>query len=207
MRSIRDALGFAAAYRWLQMTLGGNARQRYIEEYVQPQPGQRVLDIGCGTGECVALFPKVDYLGIDLSPKYIHAANLHYGHLGRFITGNVDSLSAQQLGQFDLVMANGVLHHLNDQQVQHLLRVARQVLRPGGRLVTLDACWIPNQSLIARCFLHLDRGEYIRTAEGYQQLAQNVFPMCQAHIRHNLMRIPYTHIILVCPQKAAAAVA
>ena len=106
-------------------------------------------------------------------------------------------------GTFDLVMAIGVIHHLNDAQAAKLFELARRVLRPGGRLVTFDGCYVPRQSRIARWMLAHDRGRFVRTQEEYLRLASAHFSKVESQIRHDLLRIPYTHLILRCSGKFA----
>ncbi|RKZ63742.1 MAG: class I SAM-dependent methyltransferase, partial [Candidatus Parabeggiatoa sp. nov. 3] len=43
-----------------------------------------------------------------------------------------------------------------------------------------------------------DRGQNVRTQEGYLELASQVFSNITTDIRHDLLRIPYTHFILEC---------
>ncbi|MCZ2207908.1 hypothetical protein, partial [Cylindrospermopsis raciborskii] len=55
-----------------------------------------------------------------------------------------------------------------------------------------------NQSPIARWIISKDRGQNVRDEKGYLNLAYNLFPppYTSCNIRHNLLRIPYTHIII-----------
>src|SRR5947208_1575670 len=79
---------------------------------------------------------SVDYLGYDPNPLYIQDAKLHYPTQGKFICGYLEHLSAEDEGRFDLVLANGVLHHMNDAEAGEMLKLAWQALKPGGRIVT-----------------------------------------------------------------------
>lgn len=79
-----------------------------------------------------------------------------------------------------------------------LFDTARAALAPGGRVVTLDGCYVTGQSRIAKFFLAHDRGQFVRTQDGYEKLAKRVFGRVKTHILTDLMRIPYTHIILEC---------
>ena len=51
---------------------------------------------------------------------------------------------------YDLVLAWGVLHHLDDDQAGEFMSLARRGLKPTGRLVTLDPCYTDDQSRLAR---------------------------------------------------------
>ncbi len=48
-------------------------------------------------------------------------------------------------------------------------RLARAALRPGGRLVTADGCYLDGQSRIARLLLKMDRGRHVRTEAGVRR--------------------------------------
>ena len=107
-----------------------------------------------------------------------------------------DTLSLQM--KFDVVIAHGVLHHLDDDAAATLFGVARRALKPGGRLVTFDGCFAEGQSALARLFLSLDRGRHVRSRDAYERLARGEFDQVESFVRHDLIRIPYTHLIMEC---------
>jgi SAM-dependent methyltransferase len=195
---VRSALAVPFFYRAFGRFIGGNARSLYVESYVRVRPGDRVLDIGCGPGDILSHLPPVDYVGLDSSEEYIQAARKRFGDRGRFLHTPVRTASIDMPASFDLVLATGVLHHLDDSEALDLFRLARQALKPEGRLVTLDGCYLPGQSRVAKLLLRLDRGKFVRTQEGYTTLASQIFRRVEASIRHDLLRLPYTHIILEC---------
>ena len=65
-------------------------------------------------------------------------------------------------------------------------------------LVTLDGCYRDGQSPFARLLLRRDRGRRVRDREGYVQLAEGLFGSVEAHLREDLLNVPYTHLILQC---------
>ena len=79
-----------------------------------------------------------------------------------------------------------------------LFQIAHSALKPRGKLVTLDGVWTNDQSRAARYLLARDRGQFVRSQEQYVNLASQEFSTIKASIRHDLLRIPYTHIILEC---------
>jgi len=83
--------------------------------------------------------------------------------------------------QFDVVMAIGVLHHLNDDEALNLFRLAKNVLAPSGRLITVDPCFYKAQPLDQRIVVSLDRGKHVRQRGEYTQLAANVFSSAKGH--------------------------
>ncbi|HUJ85907.1 MAG TPA: class I SAM-dependent methyltransferase [Burkholderiales bacterium] len=175
-----------------------SARLAYARDYLRARPGERVLDIGCGTGDILRYLPAVRYVGYDLSQSYIDRARERFGDRGEFHCRAVDDDLAQGEPSFDLAIAHGVLHHLDDAEAASLFRVAKRALKPGGRLVTFDGCFTHDQSLAARLFLSLDRGRHVREPEAYERLARGAFAQVRSFVRHDLIRIPYTHVILEC---------
>jgi SAM-dependent methyltransferase len=197
-------LGIPAGYRLLGKLIGGNSRVTYVREYLRPQAGARVLDLGCGPADVLAFLPEVDYLGVDLDSNYITAARERYGGRGEFRCEPAEAVAELEPGSFDLVMANGLIHHLTDDQAVGVFRVARRALKPGGRFVTVDGCFVPGQSWIARRLIKMDRGQFVRTEAGYLRIARQEFPDVAVSVRHDLMRVPYTHIIMTCTRPTAA---
>lgn len=196
---LSSVLSLPAAYRAFQRLVGGNYHQRHLAEHVQPVAGEKVLDIGCGPGDILEFLRDVNYTGFDVSPAYIAAAKKRFGDRGRFWCGDVGFAAIEQeCGTFNLVLATGVLHHLDDDRARKLFELARLALRPEGRLVTYDGCYVPGQSRLARWMLSRDRGRFIRSREEYLRLASAVFPRVEARVRHDMLRIPYTHLILRC---------
>ena len=178
---------------------GETARERYFAEYVTPLAGEKVLDLGCGPADVLDCLPAVNYTGLDISAEYINAAKSSFGGRGRFQCADVGIATlAEERGTFDLVMANGVLHHLDDGRAAKLVHLAHLALRPDGRLITCDGCYTPEQSKIARWLLGKDRGKFVRTQTEYLRLTSEGFRKVESHLRHDLLRIPYTHVIMCC---------
>lgn len=195
---LRSVLAIPSVYRIFTKIIGGSrARVSFIRQYVKPKENDKVLDIGCGPGSILEFLPMVDYVGFDSNSDYIEAAKKRFD--GReFMCKNV-SRDAITGSSFDLVLALGILHHLNDDEASQLLELAHNALRTGGRLVTLDGCYVKNQSKLARYLLSKDRGQFVRQADAYVTLARSVFSSIEVTIRHDLiLPIPYTHIIMEC---------
>jgi len=199
IRTLRSALKFPVFYTFFGWLIGGHSsRTQFVHQYVTPSLGSRILDIGCGPGTLVAYLPQTKYTGFDISSAYIHSAKSKYGHLGKFYCQNVVDLKPEQVGRFDIVLVVGVIHHLNDLEARTLFESAYALLKSGGKLVTFDGVFVEEQTAIARYIIAQDRGQYVRTKEGYLSIASQVFSDIKVSIRHDLLRIPYTHLILEC---------
>lgn len=98
---------------------------------LQPQPGERILDLGCGDGilteKLVALGASV--IGVDNSPDMIAAARLR-GIDAR----TMDARSLTFQNQFDAVFSNAALHWVKDDPDAPTAGAFR-ALRAGGRFV------------------------------------------------------------------------
>jgi len=196
---LRALLSVPAGYRVFIGLVGGNVRRIYVRDYVRPVPGQKIFDIGCGPGDILDYLPEMDYTGFDISPEYIASARKRFGNRARFVCEDIGAMNIRrEEGTFDLVLATGVVHHLDDEQAPKLFDLARRALHPRGRLVTFDGCYVPGQSRFARWMLDKDRGKFVRSREEYLRLASMRFSSVESHLRHDLLRIPYTHLILSC---------
>lgn len=197
---IQSILAFPPLYRLFSNIVGGNARSLYVEKYVRSRNGDKILDIGCGSSDILLYLPIVQYVGLDMSQAYIKSAKNRFGNIGTFLTKklNKDTINELPSSDFDLVLATGVLHHLNDDDAIQLFKLAKSTLKPEGRLITLDGCYMKGQSWLARFILSRDRGKYIRTKDQYINLASKIFSNIKISIHHDLIRIPYTHIVMEC---------
>jgi SAM-dependent methyltransferase len=196
---LRDVLAKPQVYILFARLIGATyGRRIYIERHIKPRKGDRILDIGCGPADILDSLPQVDYHGFDLSEEYIASARQRFGSRGHFHVEKVNIDLLKKYAGFDLVLATGVLHHLNDAEATDLFRVAKAALKPTGRLITLDGCFAEGQSRVARHLLSRDRGKYVRNQAGYVELAKTVFGNVRPFLTTELLRIPYTHIILEC---------
>lgn len=104
--------------------------------------GLKVLDVGCGPGECVACelddFGAASVTAIDFDPRMVARARRRladYGERVAVVTGDVTDLPYQH-GEFDAVFNFAVLHHVLDWRAG--LREIARVLVAGGRLFSQD---------------------------------------------------------------------
>ena len=168
--------------------------QVIVDEYVKPIPGCRVLDVGCGNADLATLLPAgVTYLGLDNNPKYIESARQRGIDV---IEAHVDQLGKLGYEPFDVVVAIGLLHHLDDQTAMDLICDVAKVLTPGGYLVTVDPVNHPNQSYVSRTIMRFDRGKHIRRESEYVTLAERAFDSPLPTVRYDLNPFPYAHCII-----------
>jgi cyclopropane fatty-acyl-phospholipid synthase-like methyltransferase len=198
LQSIRSVLAIPAAYNLWWKVVGGPAWAKVlVSEYVQPRVGARILEIGCGPGMIARYLPRAEYVGFDISSKYIEMARKRFPQ-AQFVCERVSQFSLAKQQSFDAVLALGIVHHLDDQEAMQLFQISYAALKLGGKLITFDGVWTNDQSPAARWLLARDRGEYVRNEGEYVNIASQVFANVRASVRHDLIRIPYTHLILEC---------
>ncbi len=196
-RGLRKLLKGAFFYNTLQNLLGAQQfREKIIREYFDLSSGSTVLDLGCGTGEILKSLPAgIAYTGIDYNPYYIAAAKQAHGKKGIFICGDLTkSLTEHQ--KFDRVLMIGFLHHLNDDAASELLRSALQLVKNGGMLISIENVRIPKQNPFAKLLMDMDRGQHVRSQDGYLKLFKENASDVETFLRTDLLWVPYSHLIM-----------
>jgi len=132
---------FASAYGDYDV-LGHDGYRRLtdmFESCVKPLPGQRCLDLGCGTGAFTAVLRRfnLDLVGIDISPISIERAKATAKE-ERYVVGDITKTGLPSDGQ-DIVVYSGVLHHFPTQAERaRVLNEGMRLLAPGGTLFSYD---------------------------------------------------------------------
>jgi SAM-dependent methyltransferase len=128
---------------------------------------RRVLDVACGPGTNAGYFTHADYVGVDVNERYIDVARGR--HRGTFVAADAVAWANASSEQFDFILVNSFLHHLDDAAVRALLTRLRARLAPGGMLHILELV-LPASWSIARMLARADRGRYARPIETWRTL-------------------------------------
>lgn len=105
--------------------------------------GQRVLEIGCGTGNVIIgakrSHPGIDAVGSDPDPQILARARRKASGLSgiRFEQGYAQRLPFAD-GEFDRVLSSMMLHHIGEDAKPDAAAEIFRVLRPGGSLHLMD---------------------------------------------------------------------
>lgn len=121
--------------------LGEAAYRRLVGlfvDQVHPKPGERCIDLGCGTGAFTRRLRGhgLELWGIDVSPASIERATKDAEPGETYRVGDIRD-TGLEAGTFDIVVYSGVLHHTYE-DIDQVLREGHRVLRRGGRLFAFD---------------------------------------------------------------------
>jgi ubiquinone/menaquinone biosynthesis C-methylase UbiE len=144
------------------ITLG---RIQWIKERIAEfvQPGDRVLEIGCGTGTLALLCAErgAEVIGIDSAGPMLIEAQRKVQAAGMAERVQLRRMDATMIAghfepaSFDLVISTLALSEMAEEVQAYVLQAAKQVLRPTGRLLLADEV-VPG-ALLARLLFYLLR--------------------------------------------------
>ncbi|HEY1262721.1 MAG TPA: class I SAM-dependent methyltransferase [Terriglobales bacterium] len=123
---------------------GGDRIRQALIDQAGLRPGQRVLEVGCGTGTLDVMikrqFPQVEVVGLDPDLKALDRAHRKAARAAvsiQFDQGYADQLPYPG-ASFDRVFSSFMFHHLPAEEKTGMLRAVRRVLKPDGALHLVD---------------------------------------------------------------------
>jgi len=150
----------------IRAALGRGKILSYLKDSMQLKKGDRILDVGCGTGEASLYFPD-EYLGIDPSGDYINFAVKKYG--AKFAKMDGKKLLFPD-GAFQYIFCTNVFHHIGDEDVIGIVREMKRVCANSGSVYVADAVWPDKFNIIGKIIFAMDMGKHQRTTEGFSEL-------------------------------------
>jgi SAM-dependent methyltransferase len=197
---IYSLITFPAFYAAVQRFLGGDGAREAVRARLFPDlTGKNVLEIGCGPGTWVPyLHDAGSYCGIDWNESHITAARkAHSAANISFINGDLaDPSLIDGDRKFDLILAIGILHHLDDDVARATLKRCADLLSPDGSFIAFEPVYHDGQHVIARWLKNRDSGRNIRREEEYRSLTDGIMPEVETEVVTDMMRLPYSHCIL-----------
>jgi ubiquinone/menaquinone biosynthesis C-methylase UbiE len=126
----------------------------HLVEQVGPRPGQRVLDLGCGTATLTLMLkeacPEAQVVGLDADEKALALAvpKIVASGLSVELYKGTSVAPPFPARAFDRVVSSLLFHHLSTNDKRRTLAKVRELLRPGGELHVAD--WGPAQNPLMR---------------------------------------------------------
>jgi ubiquinone/menaquinone biosynthesis C-methylase UbiE len=170
------ALRFRFLTRLYDPVIGLTTREkrfkRMLIEQAGPAAGQRILDLGCGTGTLAIDLkrrePRAELVGLDADPEMLEQARRKAEAAGTELelTEGFSTELPYEDASFDRVLSTLFFHHLDPEPKRRTAAEIARVLRPGGELHVAD--WgQPSDPLMALAF------QGIRTLDGFSNTADN----------------------------------
>jgi len=184
-------------YSLFQKIMSGTSfRNKIVKKFITKN-NVNVLDIGCGPSEILDSLTKVNYFGYDINSNYINYAKKKYKEKGKFFCKKFTSKDIKNLPKFDHILLLGILHHLNDQEINKLMKLIKKVLKKEGNIITEDPIFVENQNRIAKFIIRMDRGNNVRDKKGYINVMEKYFSKVKNKVYHQKF-IPYTWFVMNC---------
>ena len=122
----------------------GSRLKRRVAHHLALDDGERLLDVGCGTGQLLLMasetHPASQMVGVDPDPRALLIARRRAARLGRqleFVMAGGEQLPFPD-GSFDVVSSTLAFHHIPVELKPQALREIRRVLKEGGRFLLAD---------------------------------------------------------------------
>ncbi len=149
-KSDRTYLPAAGSDLWLPLydpinrLFGADRFRRRLIEQAQLTRGQRLLEVGCGTGslliDIARSHPDLELVGLDPDEKALTRAKRKARQAGvrvRLDRGFSDAMPYED-ASFDRVLSSFMYHHVPAEEKAAMFREIYRVLKPGGRLELVD---------------------------------------------------------------------
>ncbi len=171
------ALRFHSLTRYFDSVMAFTLKEEKFKSLLVKQanvrPGDRILDVGCGTGTLAVLLkqavPEAHVVGLDADRSALEIARKKAAEAEVEIEFH-EALAwdaSFEPKSFERVVSSLVLHHLLDRDKLRTLQLVREWLRPGGELHIAD--WGKAQNALMRvAFIS------VQLLDGFQTTAENV---------------------------------
>lgn len=140
--------------------------------YLEGQP--KILDVGCASGLLLYYINLEHYTGIDNNEPYITRAKKRHPK-ATFILGTYPDAFANEKGLFDLILFNGIMHHIETAKKNLCLTACHRLLTDSGKVIIIDHQIDGPRHFLNRVMIWADRGRFLEPRDFYLALLQRDF--------------------------------
>ena len=162
------------AYDAFQTCVGSYKFRRRFLESIKINADSKILELGCGAGITLETIQNNDYVGIDVSQKYLVKAKKRK-ETSLLVKGDVSLASTYQnlsTTKNDVVLALALWHHLDDEQMVKTLENVHRISEKGISIFSLDPFVDKKTSVSAKWVAENDRGKFLRSAEHLKEISE-----------------------------------
>jgi len=174
---------------------------RRLRRVLDIRPGERLLDVGCGSGMGAGL-TRGTYVGVDTDMTYLRFAR---NRLRASATHTFMAMSALDLafrdGAFDKAMMLNVVHHLDDDMADRFLGTLARVVRKKVFVLDHD---IDRDNAVSGWLVRQDRGGYMRSFEPLRRLLGHHYEIERVDRFFNLEHTVSCVVFTLLPRQGAA---
>jgi ubiquinone/menaquinone biosynthesis C-methylase UbiE len=162
-----------------------------IRVAIAPIPEIKLLDAPCGTGALYNICMPCSYYGIDIDEDRVAYCIQHFS-AGRFYVANASKTNFPN-AFFDIILAAGLFHHVDDQLAHEILEEFSRVLKISGRIIVVDAIWPRNRfNVVGWIGRKMDQGDFVRHPKEYFDIFNKHFEITNNAFH---MRLGFDYII------------
>lgn len=150
-------------------------------------PGERVLDVGCGTGNLLRFIVPRQGTGIDISDQMIKIAKLKYGRDERlkFYVHNIEKAPFKR--QFNYILCADVIEHLSDVE-RAFTHIARTMNNDTQLILSMaNPAWEPILTFLEKLHFKMPEGPHRRISEKELKI---ILKFCKLQIITKITYLP-----------------
>jgi ubiquinone/menaquinone biosynthesis C-methylase UbiE len=168
-------------------------RYQKIVDMIQLQPGETLIDIGCGPGQILKLihqkYPDNELIGLDVDPEILKIARKNLPSDVKLIESSAMSIPIKD-ASVDVAISTVMIHHLSTKGKIKMIQEAYRILKPGGRFYLFD--FRKPYNWIGRAFVLL-----FRKVENMDDALDGKYPIWLKEAGFENIQAPYkTHGML-----------